>query len=46
MAERIHTTDTTCPYCGVGCGVSVNGAGDSGAPKTAPPTLQSYASMR
>ena len=29
MAERIHTTDTTCPYCGVGCGVSVNGAGDS-----------------
>ena len=29
MAERIHTTDTTCPYCGVGCGVSVNGAGES-----------------
>lgn len=27
MAERIHTTDTTCPYCGVGCGVTVNGAG-------------------
>ena len=29
MAERIHTTDTTCPYCGVGCGVSVNGTGES-----------------
>ena len=29
MAGRIHTTDTTCPYCGVGCGVSVTGAGDS-----------------
>jgi len=37
VGERIHSTDTTCPYCGVGCGVSVNGAGDSVAGMSAHP---------
>ena len=29
MAARIPVTETTCPYCGVGCGVAVQGAGEA-----------------
>jgi assimilatory nitrate reductase catalytic subunit len=29
MGKRLNITDTTCPYCGVGCGVAVENQGES-----------------